>query len=246
MVGILGIADLQPGRDPLASQHACHYRGIIQTDTGAGSKNGIHIGGIARRRIGGFVVVVSNILGNIIIDPGDHFQIRGSTLGKFLSLGYHFAVRSKIHVLVGVEKRAECIRNLYIEVCIQAGGIIGTGDIFIDRHVIISVSGRQGESLIAATVQIVSIDNGIRPGNAQFDLGTGAGVIGTDIAVRHMRIVNDSHIIGSCCCSVGPGHKTDRRGIPERLCVSYGFRFRRRGIRRADIRIRRRRNCGGL
>ena len=24
MVGILGIADLQPGRDPLASQHACH------------------------------------------------------------------------------------------------------------------------------------------------------------------------------------------------------------------------------
>ena len=185
-------------------------------------------------------------MGNIIIDPGDHFQIRGSTLGKFLSLGYHFAVRSKIHVLVGVEKRAECIRNLYIEVCIQAGGIIGTGDIFIDRHVIISVSGRQGESLIAATVQIVSIDNGIRPGNAQFDLGTGAGVIGTDIAVRHMRIVNDSHIIGSCCCSVGPGHKTDRRGIPERLCVSYGFRFRRRGIRRADIRIRRRRNCGGL
>ena len=76
VIGILRVTDLQSGRDPLASEHARHNGGIVQTDTGAGIQNGIYVGSIAGGGIGSLIVVVGNISGDIIIDPGDHLPDR--------------------------------------------------------------------------------------------------------------------------------------------------------------------------
>ena len=45
------------------------------------------------------------------------------------------------------------------------------------RHNIRLPEDRGKVSLIAATVQIIGIDNGVGTGDAQFDFGTGAGIM---------------------------------------------------------------------
>jgi len=246
VIGILRVTDLQSGRDPLASEHARHNGGIVQTDTGAGIQNGIYVGSIAGGGIGSLIVVIGNISGDIIIDPGDHLQIGGCAFRQFLPLGNDFAVCRKIHVLIRIEKRTEFIRDLYVQIRIQAGGIVRTGNIFVDRHIIISVARGERKRLVAASVQIIGIDNGVGTGDAQFDFGTGAGIIGTDIAIGHMRIIDDSYIIGHHRGAVGLWYEADGSGIPQRSRRGSVFRVRGSSLRGRGVGIRRSGICGGL
>ena len=68
MVGVVGVADDQLGRNILEPQHSHHKSRVVEADAVAGSERVIYIRKISALNRGGFVVVVGQVIYRVQID----------------------------------------------------------------------------------------------------------------------------------------------------------------------------------
>ena len=92
MVDITHITYFKAGGNPLTPEHGSHDSGVIKTDPGLTGKDIIHIRQIAALHRCSFVIIISKIRDNIIIDIFNYFQIIIGRCRKFHGFGDDFGV----------------------------------------------------------------------------------------------------------------------------------------------------------
>ena len=78
-------------RNAQTAQHGRAQRSVVEADARARGQGGVRIGHIARGRgqLGGFVVVVGDVVHHPLVDVAHHVPLVGGALGQLARLGHH-------------------------------------------------------------------------------------------------------------------------------------------------------------
>ena len=199
MVGVAGIADFEPGRDPLGAQHSRHEGGIIEANPFLGIQGVVYIRDVSVSDIFGFVRIVRDVLDDEMIDCLYCFYAAAAFLYQRSAFGNSFCIGVIIYIYVRSKKGQEFIFEGYVRGLGERNGVqifcCVRGFEYGEGITAVSAGERVGDGFAARRDQIGTGDSfGVF--DLELDFLIGAGVGKDHISPGCVREIHRDDVVG--------------------------------------------------